>query len=963
MESPIKTIVKRQLSSYFTSPVAYTFIVMFLLLSALMTWLFGRLYEEPRIAHLAPFFVWTPWILSILVPALTMGLWAEERRSNTIELLLTLPTSTRQAVLGKFIAAWIMLLVVILATTPIVVTIAMLGDPDNGHVWGGYIGMILLAGSYLAIGLFASAITKSQVVGFIVAVVACILFVFAGFGPITDYLYGFLPGSVVTVIANLSSFTHYSALQKGVIEPLPVCYFLSSIAFFLFLTMLATPRSVEKDQVKKTLTFGLNMTLFVALVFIGIFIVRLIGVMAFGDDNMNGLITSSLISGLILLVLTFVFATLINLLLVFAGTIKGTPAKWLAGAVVLLLLICMNAVLSSTDLLRKDMTEGKLFTLSDSTEQILTKLKDSTDASPVTLKYFFSRGAKDIPQQLKDYGNRVQNLLEQYEDKGGDMVFLEVYNPKPFTEEEELAQKYNLGSARAGNDMDVDPFFCGLVVTSGKKEEAIPFFQAPAPGQPETLEYDVSKLVAEVARNKPPKIGVLSSLPVFGSEAPAMPPQMMQQQPPQQPKWFFIDQLERMFDVEEIPTDAKAIPDDISVLVVIHPKGLSDDILFAMDQFVLGGGKLVGFVDPYSYAETLSQPQNNPMARFGSGGSDLNKLTEAWGLSFKSDKIVGDIESYSQQFQQKNLGLIDIKKAQFDESAGDSAALRDLQSLMFFWGGGFDITETEGVTATPLFSSSGKTVGLDGFRALAPINQVMNDVLLEPSSDPADDTSKLVVEGAQTLAVRLTGNLPTAFPGGSPDGSNTNALKNGEGLVVLVGDSDGLIDQFAVQYVNMFGQRRAMPTGSLNFPLGLIEESSGDTALLSLRNRGNFVRRLVKVDDIEAKAREEQQAVINKINNEIRTAQAELDQIKPPEGENRQLFLNQELKKKEAEVNIKIRQAQKDLRNAEKERLSGVRQLGERIKAIHMGLIPLLVALFGAFVCFIRYARSNRRTA
>jgi ABC-2 type transport system permease protein len=233
--SVIRTIVKRELSSYFSSPVAYVFLVIFLLLTGFFTFTAGNFFERGE-ASLAAFFGWHPWVYLVLVPAVGMRLWAEERRSGTLELLLTMPVAPWQAIVAKFLASWIFLAVALALTFPAVVTVNLLGDPDNGMIAAGYLGSLFLAGAYLAISCMTSAMTRNQVVAFILAVVICLFLILAGFNPVTDLLVRWASPAVVDTVAAFSVVTHYDGFQRGVIDLRDLLFFLSVIGFALFAT-------------------------------------------------------------------------------------------------------------------------------------------------------------------------------------------------------------------------------------------------------------------------------------------------------------------------------------------------------------------------------------------------------------------------------------------------------------------------------------------------------------------------------------------------------------------------------------------------------------------------------------------------------------------------------------------------------------------------------------------------------
>jgi len=232
---PIWVIIRRELASTFSSPVAYVFLVIFLLLNGFFTFTAGGFFERGE-ASLASFFIWHPWLYLVLVPAVGMRVWAEERRAGTLELLLTMPIEAWQAIVAKFLASWIFLAVALALTFPAVITVNELGDPDNGMIVTGYLGSLLLAGAYLAITCMTSAMTRNQVVAFIVSVVLCLFLILAGFNPVTDLLTRWASPAFVDAVAGFSVMTHFDGFQKGVIALRDLVFFLSVIGFALFVT-------------------------------------------------------------------------------------------------------------------------------------------------------------------------------------------------------------------------------------------------------------------------------------------------------------------------------------------------------------------------------------------------------------------------------------------------------------------------------------------------------------------------------------------------------------------------------------------------------------------------------------------------------------------------------------------------------------------------------------------------------
>jgi len=234
-KSMVGVIARRELAAYFESPLAYVFLVIFLLLAGVFTFTLGGFFERGE-ASLMAFFGWIPWLFLFLVPAAGMRLWSEERRMGTIELLLTMPVTTTQAILGKFLASWVFLAIALGLTFPLVITVNILGDPDNGVVFAGYVASLLLGGAYLAVSCMTSALTRNQVVSFILSLMLCLGLIMIGFAPVTELLARWAGPAVVEAVAGFSVLTHFDGVHKGVFDTRDLLYFLSVMAFGLFTT-------------------------------------------------------------------------------------------------------------------------------------------------------------------------------------------------------------------------------------------------------------------------------------------------------------------------------------------------------------------------------------------------------------------------------------------------------------------------------------------------------------------------------------------------------------------------------------------------------------------------------------------------------------------------------------------------------------------------------------------------------
>ncbi|MDM8517193.1 ABC transporter permease subunit [Desulfobacterales bacterium HSG16] len=229
----VKAIMKRELTGYFGSALAYVFIVIFLLLSGFFTFYISKFFEVGQ-ADLRGFFQWHPWIFIILIPAVAMRLWSEERRMQTIELILTFPVTVWEVIIGKFLAAWIFIGVALALTFPIVITVSYLGNPDMGTIFCAYMGSFLMAGAFLSVGIMTSALTRSQVISFVLAVAACLVFILAGYPPITEMLPGWTPGWFMSIVNEMSFLTHFISIERGILDLRDLVYYSSVIFFMLF---------------------------------------------------------------------------------------------------------------------------------------------------------------------------------------------------------------------------------------------------------------------------------------------------------------------------------------------------------------------------------------------------------------------------------------------------------------------------------------------------------------------------------------------------------------------------------------------------------------------------------------------------------------------------------------------------------------------------------------------------------
>ncbi len=614
------------------------------------------------------------------------------------------------------------------------------------------------------------------------------------------------------------------------------------------------------------------------------------------------------------------------------NALKQSATGILGVAIVLGIIIAANAIVSQFNGFRLDMTEENLYTLSDGTRSMLADLERD-----VTLKFYYSRSGDGTPIPIKQYAQRIQDLLREYESADGGKLVLDIFDPKPDSDEEEWAQKYGLTPQSLG--MFGGPsFYFGIVAVSGANEAAIPFLD---PGAEPRLEYLVTRLVHEVSRTDKPKIGVMSSLPIMGT--PAMPygPQPQQGAPP----WIFVRELENMYDVVEVKSTVETIPEEITALFVVHPKDFPDSVIYAIDQFVLQGGKLLLFVD----AMCMTDPgagggQFGPMQ----SGSDLNKLTGAWGLELEAGKVAGDKNAATQL----NVGggsvdtIISWLSLRNDQINREEISTSMLEFVMLPFPGLWKGEPAEGLELTSLAGTSDNSGVINTFQAMG-ASAAMREAL--EKRDPAP------------LIARLQGSFKSAFPDGRPSDTPENeegpapaaneshlTESSVDSVVILVSDVDMIADQYSVQVRNFFGQQIAEPINdNLNLVLNFAEQLSGSDSLIGLRSRGTYQRPFTRVNELEAKAQEQWKLEEQKLQTKVQDAQQRLRDLQRGKDEDQKLILSPEQQAEIKKFNEELFDYRQQLKEVRKNLRKEIESLGVTLKVINIAAVPLLVAVFG----------------
>ena len=604
-----------------------------------------------------------------------------------------------------------------------------------------------------------------------------------------------------------------------------------------------------------------------------------------------------------------------------------------------IILLLLNFVLGAARA-RIDFTQGKLHTLSEGTHAVLEKLQ-----SPVKLRLYFTQGETGVPLPIKAYGRRVEDLLAEFRQAGRGKVLIEKLDPQPDSDAEDSA-------TLEGIEAQVMPagerFYLGLSVSHLDQKVALP---ALVPDRESLLEYDLTRAIVRATATAKPVIGVMSALPVFG-----MPPSQMTGGQPMEPQ-VFVGELRRDYTVKRVSLNAERIDEDIKVLLVIHPRGIGDGAQYALDQFVLRGGKLIAFLDPNAYFDQMGQMGGG----MGGGGtpSSLDKLLKAWGIGFDPGKVVLDMRYVTGAGARALPTLLSLNDNAFDPN---DIATQRLGSLLMPFAGVFSGKPAEGLSQTVLMKTSAYSQLVDSFSAMTQGEAAVRGFQPSGTEHP--------------LAIRLTGKFKTAFPEGQPrvedKGAKKAAVSKGaeakpealkeaaaDNAVVLVADSDFINDGAAVQIQEIFGQRIVIPrNGNIAFAQALVDQFAGDPALIKLRSRASAARPFSVIRDMEAKAQQAYLGKIKELEDNLTQTQEKLGALQKGRGKGAGAILSSEqqtelenFRKKAAETRLVLKEVRRELR-ADSEALQFW------TKVLNIALMPLLIAIAGIVLAALRRRRA-----
>ena len=588
---------------------------------------------------------------------------------------------------------------------------------------------------------------------------------------------------------------------------------------------------------------------------------------------------------------------------------------------------------------RLDLTADGLHTLSEGSRKILSKID-----SNVEVRLYISRGENRMPSAIKNYAQTVEDLLQEFRAASGGKITIKRLDPEPDSDAEDTAKLDGIEPVSLGQ-MGGDPIYFGMAVSLAPETKAIPFL---SPQREKLLEYDIARVISQVIATNKPVLGVMSPLPVLGG--PAMNPMMMQmgRQPQQQQPWITFSELKRDFTVESVPMETDTIPDKIQVLMVVHPKDISEKAQYAIDQFILRGGKLIAFLDTQCITDNRNP---NPMGMNLGGGSSLPKLLEKWGIGLDTSKVVAD-RTFSRELQGRDGRPQPVPAFLFLNADGvnrDDAVTGQSDNLWLPFAGGFTGKPAEGLHADVLLKSSKDSQLVDGMTSQFNGAKILDDFAPSQTNYP--------------LALRLSGKFKTAFPDGKPGATNATSLKEAKSdtVVYLVGDVDFLNDAYSVEVNPMLGM--AMPrNGNLALVQNLVEQASGDVNLVGARGRASVSRPFTVVQRMEGEARARYQGKIEGLNKKVEQLQSKLNDVQiKQEGNTSKIILTKD--QQDAISNFKKQQieARKDLRKERRNLDVDVKNLENRVKWLNIAAMPLLVSAAGIALAIARKNRTNAK--
>jgi ABC-type uncharacterized transport system involved in gliding motility auxiliary subunit len=615
------------------------------------------------------------------------------------------------------------------------------------------------------------------------------------------------------------------------------------------------------------------------------------------------------------------------------------------GLIALAVLFLAVVMLSNVGLrgMRVDLTQNRLYTLSPGTRQVLAELNE-----PINLYFYFSReaAAKQAPL-LMPYATRVREFLEELAARSNGKIHLRIIDPQPFSDDEDRAAEFGLQSLQSGGG---DALYFGLTGTNSTDgRSAIPSFQAD---REEFLEYDVAKLINELGTPKKPVIGVMSTLGLQGQFNP-MTGQMGD-------PWPIYTQLEELFTLHSLTPDVDHIDKDVDVLLLVHPKQLPPKTLYAIDQFVMRGGRVLLFLDPNAGADTSGQDPSNPMAgMMANHSSDLEPLLKAWGVDYDPTKVIGDLErglevrTNAQSPPVRHIGILGLGREDMDQKDVVTASL---EKINLATAGSLAARAGAKTTFEPLLLSSASA---------APIPAQRFNALTDPSTlrDGFKPTGT-----RYALAARVTGPVESAFPQGPPPDDKAAAgppaahlAKSAQSAnIVIIADTDLLMDYMWVQTREVFGQRVAQAfANNGDLVANILDNLSGSTALISVRGRATFSRPFERVEALRRQADDRLRSKALELQTELQQTESKLTDLQNKRNDQSSLALSPEQEAELKKFVAEKARVRKELRETQRGLDVDIDRLDSWLKVINMAIAPLCVAVVGVIILSLRRRRRS----
>mgnify|MGYP006279847413 FL=1 len=614
------------------------------------------------------------------------------------------------------------------------------------------------------------------------------------------------------------------------------------------------------------------------------------------------------------------------------------------GSLALLALLFIALVILSGLLFkgwRIDLTENRQYTLSDGTYAVLENMQE-----PVTLYYFFSEGASSELPQIRSYARWVDELLDEMADNSDGKLTVRRTDPAPFSPEEDEAAGFGLQAVPVGAAGDT--LYFGIAASNSLDDvQIVPFLN---PAKQPFLEYDIAKLVSTLSHPDPVRVGLLSSLDM----APGF--DMTTQQP--RPAWVMYEQLEQLFDVVTVSDDAAAFPGDLDLLLVVHPKALSEAMQYRIDQFVLGGGRLVAFLDPFAEADLGDNP-NDPMARLNAGSSStLGPMLEAWGVAFDPLRVVGDplyalqVNTQASARPVRHLAILSLAAESMN---ADDIVSGDLEAVNVSSAGWLAPVEGASTRFTPLLSTSENAGPIEASR-------------LRFLANPQDLQAGFTATGDRyAVAARLEGPVDSAFDGPPagltlPDGTQHRSSADGEGVnVILFADTDLLTDRMWVSRQSFFGQTVSnafADNGTL--VVNAVDNLLGSEDLISIRTRATSSRPFDRVEALRLEAESQYRATEERLNEELAETERKLAEMQAGRTEGDLGILNAEQADEIQRFLDRRTEIRRELRAVQHELNKDIDALGTRLTVLNVVVVPLLVIVAALL---IGQSRRRRREA